>query len=154
MALATEVENLKKSASSDKSANKAPPSATATTGNTRSGSTDLFFSVKKWRTENKGASVTRDGTTYNWCPHHKHPAGHYSGLYYKDHNSASHDEWKKNCRWNTKKGEGDRTAATTNDSEKKKLTIANELKTAFATNLCVSEEDLDKIIANVNEQGN
>ena len=38
--------------------------------------------------------------------------------------------------------------------EKKKLTIANELKTAFAMNLCVSEEDLDKIIPKVNEQGN
>lgn len=154
MALATEVENLKKSASSDKSTNKAALSTAANAGNARSGSTDLFFGVEKWRTENKGPSITRDGIAYNWCPHHKHPAGHYSGLYYKDHDSASHDEWKKTRRWNAKKGEADKTAPSSNGSDKKKLTIANELKTAFATNLCVSEEDLDKIIAKVNEQGN
>jgi hypothetical protein len=40
----------------------------------------------------------------------------------------------------------DKTAAATDGSNKKKLTIANELKTAFATNLCVSEEDIEKII--------
>jgi hypothetical protein len=37
---------------------------------------------------------------------------------------------------------------------KKKLTSANELKTAFATNLCVSEEDIDKIVAKANGKEN
>ena len=39
-------------------------------------------------------------------------------------------------------------------TNKKKLSIANELKMAFASNLCVSEEDIDKIIAKVNAQEN
>ena len=67
---------------------------------------------------------------------------------------ASRDEWKKTCCWNAKKGEADKTVPATRGTDKKKLTIANELKTMFATNLCMSQEDLDKIIARVNEQGN
>jgi hypothetical protein len=43
------------------------------------------------------------------------------------------------------------SAPTAGDAAKKKLTIANKLKTAFASNLCVSEEDIEKIIAKVNE---
>jgi hypothetical protein len=61
-----------------------------------------------------------------------------------------HDEWRKTRRY---KKTDEKTAATT-DANKKKLTIANELKTAFATNLCVSEEDIDKIIAKANGQEN
>ena len=118
--------------------------------------------VYKWRTEKKGETIVRDGTTYYWCPKHVHPAGHYSGLYYRDHKAAG-DEWKKTRHWNKP---NQKTAATTDASgsgapsngnpANKKLTIANELKTAFASNLCVSEEDIDKIIAKVNSsaQGN
>ncbi len=58
------------------------------------------------------------------------------------------------CCLNTKKGEGDKTADTTNGTKKKKLTIANKLKTAFASNLCISEYDINKIIATINGQGN
>ena len=132
LALATEVEQLKKSSLQNKPTDK---TALATGAGSSSGKSDLFFSFEKWHTENKGPTITRDGTTYNWCPHHKHPAGHYSGLYYKDHDPSTHNEWKKTRRWNTKKGEGEKTAAATDDGEKKKLTIANELKTAFASNL-------------------
>ena len=90
-------------------------------------------------------------TTYTWCPHHKHLNGHYSGLYYKDHSPSTHDEWRKTRRY---KKSDEKTAAATNRSNKKKLTIANKLKTAFATNLCVSEEDIEKIIAKANAQEN
>lgn len=84
----------------------------------------------------------------------QHPAGHYSGLYYKDHSRLSHNEWKKRHHWNTKMGDGDKTAATANGTEKKKHIIANKLKTAFASNLCISEDNFDKIIATINGQGN
>ena len=151
MALATEIEQLKKSSSQNKAMDK---TVLATGTGSSLQKSDLFFGVEKWRTENKGPTITRDGTTYNWCPRHKHPAGHYSCLHYKDHDSSTHEEWKKTHRWNTKKGDGEKTAAATDSGEKKKLTIADELKTAFASNLCVSEEDLDKIIAKVNGQEN
>jgi hypothetical protein len=146
MALATEIEKLKQS---QKSVEKSAHAIGANGGNGGTGK-ELFYGVEKWRTEKKGDTLVKDGTTYTWCPHHKHPNGHYNGLYYKDHGPSTHDEWRKTRRY---KKTDEKTAATT-DANKKKLTIANELKTAFATNLCVSEEDIDKIIAKANGQEN
>ena len=50
-----------------------------------------------------------------------------------------------------------KTAATTDkqpSAAPKKLTIANKLKTAFMTNLHISEADIEKIIASASAQGN
>jgi hypothetical protein len=115
------------------------------------GGKELFYGVEKWCTEKNGDTIVHEGTTYTWCPHHKHPNGHYSGLYYKDHSPSTHDKWRKTRRY---KKSDEKTAAVTDGSNKKKLTIANELKTAFATNLSVSEEDIKKIIAKANAQEN
>lgn len=57
---------------------------------------------------------------------------------------------RKTCCY---KKSDEKTTATT-DANKKKLTITNELKTAFAANLCVSKEDIEKIIAKANGQEN
>ena len=145
MALATEIEKLKQS-------QKPNDKAALATGANQSSNKELFYGVEKWRTEKKGDTIVRDGTTYTWCPHHKHPNGHYSGLYYKDHGPDTHDEWRKTRRFKTKSGE--KADAATGGSSKKKLTIADELKKAFATNLCVSEEDIEKILAKANGQEN
>ena len=143
MALTSELDKLKKGTAPK-------PSGGGNDGSTK------YFGVDKWRTENKGATITRDGVTYHWCPKHVHPGGAYSGLYYRDHDEAGHDEWKKTRRWNKKPGES--TAATTDASKgapsAKKLTIAPELKTALATTFCVPEEDVEKVLAQANNQGN
>lgn len=144
MALATEIEKLKQS-------QKSTEKSALATGAYGGGGKHLFYGVEKWRTENKGDTIVHDGTTYTWCPPHKHPNGHYSGLYYKDYGPDTHDEWRKTRHY---KKTNQKTAATTDGSNKKKLTIANELKTAFATNLCVSKQDIEKIIAKANAQEN
>eukprot|EP00956_Cyclotella_meneghiniana_P040466 scaffold196364_cov66-Cyclotella_meneghiniana.AAC.1 len=112
----------------------------------------MFYGVQKWRTVNVGPSVTSDGVEWKWCPHHKHPRGHYSGLYYSNHDESTHAEWKQR-----KDARSNKTAATTDKQPSeapKKLTITNELKNAFMTNLHVSEADIDKIIASASAQGN
>jgi hypothetical protein len=115
----------------------------------------LFYGVQLWRTKFGGKTLIRDGKTWNWCPYHKHPAGHYEGLYYDNHDESGHNEWKQRRNAQTRQGKAKMAAATSaptaGDAGKKKLTIANELKTAFASNLCVSKEDIEKIIAKVNE---
>lgn len=152
MALTTELEQLKKgTAGIDK-----PKGNGNGNGNGNGTDPNKYFGVDKWRTENKGATIVRDGVTYHWCPKHKHPAGAYNGLYYRDHDEAGHDEWKKTRRWNKKSGSdgSNGAAAPTPGGPAKKLTIASELKTAFATDFCISEADIDKVLAKVNGQGN
>ena len=66
--------------------------------------------------------------------HHKHPQGLYSGLHYKDHNEASHEEWKK--AHNARAAAQKKTDGTSDDkaqgADKKKMVMSDELKTAFA----------------------
>ena len=154
IALTTQISELQKQIAAKNNSNGS--NGGNNKGNTNDGGNggdeEMFYGVQKWRTVNKGPSVTRDGVVWKWCPHHKHPRGHYSGLYYSNHDESTHAEWKQNKDANR----GRKTAATTDkqpeDSSSKKLTIANELKTAFMSSLHVSEADIDKIIAGA--QGN
>ncbi len=98
---------------------------------------DEFFN---WRKTFKGASVERQGKTWDWCPHHK-KEGHYDGLYYSNHTAETHEAWKAKG----KRG-GGRTPPPTPTNGKASLKISDTLKNALCTNLCVSEEDLAKII--------
>ena len=157
MALMTDIDRLKKEIESNKSkgdgnGNGNSGGKSNGGGKAKNGDEELIFGVPKWRTVNVGPKLTRDGVEYSWCPHHKHPRGAYNGLYYRDHDGSTHAEWKeqRNSRF-------PKTAATTDKQPSeapKKLTIANELKTAFMTNLHVSEADIEKIIASASAQGN
>ena len=151
MALATEVEKLKKE-SKDAPDKKFTPKSD-------NHDTTRIAGIEKWRTINVGATTTHNGTQWSWCPHHKHPQGLYSGLYYKDHNETSHEEWKKarKARDAAQKKTDSATDDKTQGAGKKKMVISDELKTAFVTDLCVSEEDIQKILDRVNSssaQGN
>ena len=102
----------------------------------------------------QGGKITVDGEDWNWCPHHVAP-GKFKGLYYKDHDKNTHPEWKEkrmalneSCR--AKRQNGTATAATT-ATEPKALTISNKLRSALATNLCISEEDICKVEAHSQE---
>ena len=132
MALTTALDNasLKKSAHT-----------TSTTGGNNAKMTeDEFFT---WRKTNQGPTAERQGKTWTWCPHHK-KEGVFDGLYYCTHTPDTHDEWKAKAK---RGGTSGTTKAPAKKSESQaELKISQALKNALCTNLCVSEEDLAKII--------
>ena len=72
-------------------------------------------------------------------------------MYYKDHTAATHDKWKeakKSAGWRKKKDETPSAPAR----GEKSLKISEALKTALCTNLCISEEDLSKIIDSTDQE--
>ena len=63
----------------------------------------MIGGVKKWRTvKNKGETCEFEGTTFWWCPKHKHPHGYFDGLYCT-HKPEDHDKWKAGWRERNKK---------------------------------------------------
>jgi hypothetical protein len=96
LALATEIEQLK-----GNKQGQGKPSAQSQ----GSDDTTLFYGVQLWQTKFCGKTITRDGKTWNWCPHHKHPAGHYKGLYYDNHDESGHNEWKQRRNAQTRQGQ-------------------------------------------------
>ena len=101
---------------------------------------------------NVGSTVKVDGTLYSWCPHHKHSDGVFDGLYYSSHTADTHSDWaenqkkkRKNTRTPGTPAAGAGTPAASNGS----LQISDALKNTLCTNLCVTQEDLDKIMETV-----
>ena len=122
--------------------------ASATRTGTGGGNTSTQPPLPEWRTQFKGEKIVIEDETWNWCPHHVAP-GKFNGLYYKDHDKSTHPEWKEkrmalNESRRTKR-QNKAAAATTKATEPKALTISNKLRSALATNLCVSEEDIRKV---------
>lgn len=106
-------------------------------------SDDEFFN---WRKTFKGQTVERQGKSWNWCPHHKKD-GHYDGLYYSNHTADTHAAWKTRNKRGGPKTPGTAPASTpVTTPTKASLQISETLRNALCTNLCVSEEDLAKII--------
>lgn len=142
MALTTELEQLK--AERNKNQSSFTTGNTPGSGGSGGGSNEGFIDkVAIWRTKFAGQSIQRDGQTWTWCEHHKQP-GKWDGLYWKDHNSSNHNEWKKQRDEQKKKPKANNNANS--NQNQKQLTISDKLKTALASNLCVSEEDIDRII--------
>ncbi len=118
--------------------------------------------VREWRAKFKGATIEYQGQTYHWCGEHKNPPL-WDGLYYKDHTPATHDKWRAERTESNKKAKAAKaSSANANTSAqqssnssgtKKDLTISSKLRTALASNLCISEEDIKRIEASL-ESGN
>ena len=143
MALTTEIEKLKASATQ--------PSANPSTASTnRDSSSDKVAGVDKWRTVKQGDTLVRNGQTYTWCPHHKHPRGLHHGLHYSNHTPANHNEWKAQ-RPAPKTDSAAKNSSSAPPSDAKKLEISSTLKSALATNLCISEDDINGVIASLNQ---
>lgn len=111
--------------------------------------------VAQWRAKYVGQTIEKDGETWKWCTHHKSP-GKWDGLYWKDHDTNSHASWHEDRKRNKGRAMGYRRATNATNgnpgnNENKALQVSDKLKTALATNLCVSEEDIARII---NEAGN
>ena len=126
--------------------------ATQQTGGTKRGNEDAekINGVDKWRTIKKGDTIEVYGVTWTWCSVHKSP--HWDGLYYRDHTSAMHAQWKvgsealkaKTKKDGNNKGLSNQKPANTSGA-KKDLTISSKLRTALASNLCISEDDIKRI---------
>ena len=101
----------------------------------------------EWRTSNKGSTATWKGRLHTWCPHHK-KAGVFDGMYYDSHTPATHETWQAamDVKYGAKKNGKKSAQATGTAPNDKSLKISEALKNALCTNLCVSEDDLAKII--------
>ena len=122
-----------------------------------SGSDDkILGNLDKWRTINVGKAVEQNGKTWIWCPYHKHTQGLFDGLYYSNHTPETHDAWRANRKKPTRGALA--TAATPTTAPTSALTnslqVSDALKNALCTNLCISEDDLSKIIEAVTDQEN
>jgi hypothetical protein len=58
---------------------------------------DMKGGVDTWRTVKQNQTLMKDGKTWYWCPHHKHPRGEFDGLYCL-HKPEDHNEWKAKYR--------------------------------------------------------
>ena len=105
---------------------------------------ELYF---EWRTNNKGSTATWKGRLHTWCPNHK-KAGVFDGMYYDSHTPETHDTWQAmmDVKYGSKRNGKKSTPATETASTDKLLKISDALKDAHFSNLCVSEDDLVKII--------
>lgn len=155
MALKTKVTLLEKKRAE-------PPTVLATTGNkkkkgkTSPNDSQLDTSkvegtrMEKWRTVKEGDTLEAQGRTHHWCENHSVP-GKWNGLYMWHKPS----ECPKVARAATaaqkssasEKGEETDTAAGN-------LQLNNNLKTVLMSNLCLSAEDVDKLLSEAEAQEN
>ena len=80
----------------------------------------------------------RDGKTWYWCPHHKHPRGKFDGLYCL-HKPEDHDEWKAKYRKGKPPAPGSTNTGSGNDASKK-LAINQRLKEVLCSKLMLSDK--------------
>ena len=69
-------------------------------------------------------------------------------MYYDSHTPATHETWQAamDVKYGAKKNEKKSAQATGTAPNDKSLKISEALKNALCTDLCVSEDDLAKII--------
>ena len=103
---------------------------------------EVLRNLAKWRTEPIGDKIQHDGSTWLWCPHHKHKNGLFDGLSYSSHSGVNHFEWKEKLDANDatrKLGRVDPLKETLAHSKPavvvEKLKISDALKNAFSINL-------------------
>ena len=128
----------------------------ATKDNSGSGGTNNngSYKIAEWRFDKKGDTPQRDGKKWWWCP--KHNSG--KGMYVR-HPPEEHDDWERlkksggkyiplDYRSSDQPSEESRKLPT-DDSEKAKLSPKLELdprlKEVLCTNLCLSEQDIDRL---------
>ena len=127
-----------------------------TTGNsTNTTQPSRFISIDPWRMVKKGPTITMNGKTWHWCPHHV-IEGKYNGLYVT-HKPEDHDEWQKKKDLNLEKKRASKNK-TKNDrdtdsapSGKKKLVLNDSLKAALLTHSEMTGAQVDELLAELNE---
>ena len=103
--------------------------------------------IPKWRTINVGASCSRDGKTWWWCPHHS-KEGLFNGLY-MNHKPEDHAEWAKKKKEMAEK----RKARTNSDnnSNRNKLQLIESMKQALVTEGNMTPEQATALWAKISE---
>lgn len=140
LALATELEDLKKERRTQRQHNF---SANVTDAEAKqSGAEDIVpgTSVHKWRAKYDGDTKIVNGKKWFWCRHHK-LEGKWNGLYV-GHSEDKHKGTKNNTTASSTPKDNTDTTATTSQSQ---LQLNSRLKQVMCTNLCLSSEDVDKI---------
>ena len=117
------------------------------------------YTVKPWRLEHKGDTVTVDGDTWHWCTKDHYSGGNtYNGMYAK-HDNSGHDAWRKeiddkreaNHRARKGAGGGANTPGApvaptpANMNPTKKLALSESLRTALCTQAGLSADVADRI---------
>ncbi len=109
--------------------------------------------ILRERTINTGPTKMIDGELLHWCPNHVHPNGAWNGLYVK-HRADQHEEYVQQRRGKRGKPKtaaaGTSTGATNSNTQPpvgtQKLQLDSKLKDVLCTNLCMSSEDIDKLV--------
>jgi hypothetical protein len=93
--------------------------------------------LPRWRTIKQGDTIVMDGKTFHWCPHHK--TDDWDGLYciHKPDRCK-----RKPAKDTAPAAPAPAPAAPTAPS---KLDLNSKLKQVLATNLCLSNEDVEKL---------
>jgi hypothetical protein len=109
--------------------------------------------VETWRGKYDGPSKKgSNGRLLHWCKHHKHPDGHWDGLY------VQHLE--KDCKKAGNKTGGATSGGTpaapaadavVSGTTKSPLQLQQSLKNVLCTTLRMSEEDVDKLFEKASE---
>ena len=117
---------------------------------------DEFFpgtKVKKWRTIPGPAHVKMEGKDCWICPHHKRTeAPIWDGL------CCTHKPNRCFRNPNNKKkdtpADGASSTAASSENSTSKLTLKENLKAALSSELCMSNDDIDKLLEHAEGQGN
>ena len=102
------------------------------------------------------SSVTKDGKTWHWCPHHSYE-GKYDGLYVT-HKPEDHDEWQKKKdaslqrkRDNKAKMNQENKVSQNQEDASKKLMLTDTLKAALLTHSDMTGAQVEELIAEVEQ---
>lgn len=93
--------------------------------------------VEEWRIKFDGPTKQRGGKKWYWCPHHV-LEGKWNGMYAL-HPPDKHRGKKPKATTPTP------TASSAPPAEKSELALNSRLKQVLMTNLCISDEDVDKM---------
>jgi hypothetical protein len=106
--------------------------------------------MEKWRTIKKGATIEAQGRTHHWCENHSLP-GKWDGLYMW-HKPSECPKVARAAAASQKKSESGKSEET--NTAAGGLQLNNNLKTVLMSNLCLSAEDVDKLLSEASAQEN
>jgi len=144
MALYTRLTELETAAKSNATALATAGNGTSTNAGNGGGDSKEYVpgtTVEKWRTIPGPPKIKRDGKDWWLCPHHHRTEPPVWGDLYCAHNP---DRCYRNPA-NKKKKAGTGTASSGGDTASK-LTLKQNLKAALSTELCMPDEDIDKLL--------
>jgi len=151
-ALTTEVNKLKESYGQSSKSSTGTDGGASTAGASTSSDKDTIpgtMNLERWRTVKKEQTITRDGKTWHWCPHHK-LKDKFDGLY-MPHKPEDHDVWKKKkderrAEAKANKSDGGGSSGNGGDTSNRRMQLSEKMRAALATIGPVSDFKLNEIL--------